>query len=455
MTAQEKKISAIPTVALVGRVNVGKSSLFNRLIEENKAIVSPIPGTTRTSNEALVLWRGKQFRLIDTGGLTFEDDVPLENDIIKQSERAMKEADIIVFVTSAKDGVLPQERELAKRLRRVEIKPVMLVANKVDTHALEKTLTEPEWYKLGLGEPFPVSAASGRNVGDLLDAWYDILDKRRLRSPLKQKKAEEIKVSIIGKPNVGKSSLFNKLIGDDRAIVSDIPHTTREPHDVTMPYESYGITFIDTAGIRRKSKVEGSLERAGISKSLDTIGHSDIALFVLDGTDPISTQDMQLGGLLEKHSRSVIILLNKWDMSEDKSETYRNEAKKLIYAHFPHLDFAPLLLVSGKTGYGVHTIFPNITHVWRARNTQISNGALEHFLKRVTAEHRPSRGKGTRHPELLAMRQINAGPPIFELFIKSKTSLHRSYVHYLENKLREQFDFEGTPIVIRLTKMKK
>ena len=458
----KKQESNIPTIALVGRVNVGKSTLFNTLIEKQRAIVSPIPGTTRTSNEGLIIWRGKTIRVIDTGGLTFEDGVPLEEDILKQSKKAMKEADMILFVTDAKVGVLPQEKMLAKKLRRIIIKPVLLIANKVDNSRTEKQITEPEWYKLGLGEPFPISATSGRNVGDLLDIIYEKLEHIEIAPQNIPEEKERITISLIGKPNAGKSSLFNKLIGEDRVIVSDMAHTTREPYDTEVVYthkvgdeeKKEHITFVDTAGIRRKAKVKGTLERAGIGKSIHSLEDSDIILFVLDGSETISSQDMQLGGLIERRSKSVIILINKWDLSEERSDTKRNAVKKMVYNHFPHLKFAEILFVSGKTGQDVHKIFLNILKVWQARHTKIPVKALEYFLKNATKQHRPSRGKGTRHPKLLGMRQVNTAPPIFELFIKYRTSLHRSYVNYLENKLREQYDFFGTPIVIQLTKKK-
>lgn len=463
-TPAEQNREPIPTIALVGRVNVGKSTLFNKLIEDRKAIISDVPGTTRTVNEGMAVWRGKEIRVIDTGGLTFDDDIPLEEDILVQSEKAMKMADIIIFVTDGKSGILPQERELAKRLRRIELKPVLLVANKVDNTKIEKNLTEPEWAKLGLGEPYPISAANGRNIGDFLDLLFDMLTERgQAPTPALKEEEETIHISLIGKPNVGKSSLFNKLIGEDKVIVSDIAHTTREPHDTLMHYthtvgdeeKKQAINFIDTAGIRRKARVKGTLEREGIFKSIDSLEHSDIILFVLDGSQPISAQDMQLGGLIERHSKSVIILVNKWDLAEENNQETQNEVKKMMYAHFPHLKFAEILLISGKTGYSVHKIFPLIMRVWQARHTHIANRALEKFLETATREHRPARGKGTRHPKLLGLRQVHAAPPIFELFVKYRTSLHRSYINFLENKLRDQFDFFGTPIVIKLTKVKR
>lgn len=475
----------LPVIALVGRVNVGKSTLFNKLIEEQKAIVSDVAGTTRTSNEGIVLWRGEEIKLIDTGGLTFDETVVLEEDIIKQSERAIKEADVIVFVTDGRVGILPQELELAKRLRK-KGKPILLVANKIDNSKALKEFEMNVWMKLGLGAPFLISASSGKNLGDLLDTIFATLDQigKKPVSASNEDEGEElveqaeeetdeetldlrldrtINISLIGKPNVGKSSLFNKLIGEDRVIVSDMPHTTREPFDTHVAYEheqdaetkTQDIRFIDTAGIRRKAKVDGALEQIGISKSIQSIEESDIILFVLDGNEPISSQDKQLGGLLEKRAKSVIILINKWDLTDDNSDTRRNEVKRMIMAEFPHLSFAEVLFVSGLTGYRVHQIFPVIMHVWRARHTVIPVKALEFFLKESVKQHRPSRGKGTRFPEILGIRQLGTAPPVIELFIKYRTSLHRSYLHFIENRLREQFDLTGTPVIMKLRKQKR
>lgn len=413
----------LPVVALVGRVNVGKSTLFNRLIEEKKAIVSPVPGTTRTNNEGNVLWRGLHVKLIDTGGLTFTDDVPLESDILEQSLRAVKEADIIVFVTDGQSGILPQEKTLAQMLRRKVNKTIILVANKVDSNEINEEMDVADWLALGLGQPFVVSAVNGRNIGDLLDLVFTTLQKSKRRPKKPIEVAPPIRVSIIGKPNVGKSSLFNKLIGEEKVIVSPMPHTTREPHDTLMEYryedegrsKEQSIVFIDTAGIRRKAQVEEGLEHEGIMKSIATVDGSDIVLFVLDGSEPISSQDRQLGGLLEKRVKSVIILVNKWDLTSDNTDAYRNAVKEMVYSHFPHLDFAPILFVSGKTGYRTHQVFPTLMQVWAARHTQVSEYMLEQFLARVTREHRPTKGRGTRHPEIVGMRQLGVNPPVFEL----------------------------------------
>lgn len=445
----------LPTVALVGRVNVGKSTLFNKITQTSQALVSKIPGTTRTRNIGIATWRGKNFRLIDTGGLTFSDSVLLEEDIIKQTEQALKEADMILFVVDIQENLLPQERELARLLiKKKSSKPVLLVANKADTNIFSQQRHNKEWLSLGFGEPMAVSAVTGSGVGDLLDQIYRILKTKKIR-PKKIPEITPIKVAVMGKPNVGKSSLFNKLIGEERVIVSDLPHTTREPHDTLVEVEKEHILFIDTAGIRRKAKVSGELEKIGIQKSIATINRADIVLLILDATEPITDQDQQLAGLLKEHTRSVVIIVNKWDMAEANEDNFRNEVKELVYSKFPHLKFAPILFMSAKTGYRVHQVFPFIKKAWEARGTELSTEALYEFLQKATKKHHPVRGKGVRHPKILGLQQVGTYPPRFEIFIKSKTSLHISYVHYLENRLRETFDFFATPLVFKLTKLKR
>src|SRR3989339_1712917 len=376
----------LPTIVLVGRANVGKSTLFNTLIEQKKAIVSDIAGTTRTNNEGISIWRGKEIRIIDTGGFDNAQNEAFADQIIEQDGRALKEADIIIMVADLKVGVLPQEKDLARSLKkRYPHTPIFLVPNKADSKKIELNAGEKEWMSLGLGQPLPVSAANGRGIGDLLDILYTELRKQPIRpKKTKTEKKEEIKIALIGKPNVGKSSLFNKLIGQEKVIVSDIAHTTREPFDTNIEYEMNGkkqkVTFIDTAGIRRKAKVDGFLEKEGIKKSIETIANSDIILLVLDGSEPISSQDMQLGGLIERKSKSVIILVNKWDLAEDNSDSARNDVKQMVYSHFPHLDFSPILFLSGKTGYKTGQIFPSIMKVIEARHTIITDNAASKFM---------------------------------------------------------------------------
>lgn len=458
--------TGLPAVAIIGRVNVGKSTLFNRIVGANQALVSVIPGTTRTRNIAEITWAGKKFQLVDTGGLTFQDAVLLEQDIIAQTEVALKEADVILFTVDLREELLPQERELAKRLNESKTKilknknKIILVGNKADNERTRWAAYNQDWLKLGLGEPLPVSAVSGTGVGDLLDLVVKKLPKKFGRTK-KENQIKPLRVAIVGKPNVGKSSLFNKLIGEERVIVSPMPHTTREPHDMLVELrrddktQASRIIFIDTAGIRRKAKVTGELERKGIDKSIAAIERADIVLLLLDANEPISDQDKQLGGLLREHNKSVIIVINKWDKADDNADSFRNEVKRRVYSDFPHLDFAPIAFVSAKTGYRVQQIFPLILRAAEERRTVIPQATLSDFMRRVIRAHRPARGKGTRHPQILGFKQVHDNPPIFEISIKAKTSVHFSYARYLENRLREQFSFFAAPIVIRLRKVKK
>lgn len=441
---------SIPTVALVGRVNVGKSTLFNRIIEDRQALVSPNPGTTRTRNVAIAWWRGNPIRFIDTGGLTFDESMPLEKEVIRQTELALKEADIIVLVTDVIAGILPQERELARRLHK-QNKTVILAANKADTHAKELIMHDPVWYALGFGEPIPISAQNGRNVGDFLDVIYAAIQNKYPLVPTPE--TEPIRVMIIGKPNVGKSTLFNALIGEERVIVSTMPHTTREPHDTLVTWNDTPILFVDTAGIRRPARMDAGLEKEGVQKSIRALQDVDIALLVLDAGDDLSVQDKRLAELIEDSDVSIILLVNKWDLVPGSSENLtRIAAQKQITRVFPFATYAPVLLMSALKNKGVSNILPLIVKAHEARNRTLTEDEIAAFFKEVIAKHRPPRGKGTKFPKLLGMKQLGAAPPTFELFIKHGTSVHRSYVSYLANRLRERFDFTGTPIVIRMRK---
>lgn len=447
----------LPTAVLVGRVNVGKSTLFNRMADTSRALVSEIPGTTRTRNIDVVTWRGKNFQLVDTGGLTFSDQVPLEKDIIEQTEKAINDAEAIIFVIDLQDELLPQEKELAKKLLKKfgQKKPIILVGNKADSASVRERAYDKSWLRLGLGAPIAVSAVTGSNVGDLLDIVFRMLGKSKKRPKTSIPEIKAINVTIVGKPNVGKSSLFNKLIGEPRVIVSDMPHTTREPHDTLVEIDNEKINFIDTAGIRRKTKVSGQLEREGISKSLSAIKRADIVLFVLDTSEPVSDQDKQLGGFIEEHAKSAIIVVNKWDLAEGNEDSFRNDVKKKIYSYFPHLDYAPIIFVSALTEYRVHQIFPLLLQAYAEKERVIPQKELDQFLQFLIKKHRPSKGKGVRPPKILGFKQIASGPPVFEAAIKQKTSLHSSYVSFIKNRMRERYGFFASPIIVKLRKMKK
>jgi len=447
--------NGLPRVALVGRVNVGKSTLFNRLIEKQHALISKIAGTTRTQNVGTAIWRAKNFEVVDTGGLEFNEDIPLDTEIIEQTKKSLETSDLILFIIDIQTGVLPQEKKLAKIIKtNYKSKKVVLVANKADSPKWEGQQYDSDILKLNLGEPFLISAQSGRNIGDLLDLIYDDLKALKKR-PKKTKVYHPTKIVLMGKPNVGKSSLFNKLIGEDKVIVSPMAHTTREPFDTLVEYEKKPYLFIDTAGIRKKTKVKGELEKLGVQKSIQNVKEADIVLLLLDATDVISDQDQQLGGYLKEHSKSTIIVINKWDLADDNSDAFRNDVKAEIYSHFPHLDFAPIFFISAKTGYKIQQIFPAIKQADNERKIEIPQDVLDKFLEKITKRKLPSRGKGTKHPKLISLKQLNAGPPIFELIIKARTSLHSSYINYIINRLREDFSFYAAPIVVKITKFKK
>lgn len=460
VTPAEKYNKKLPTVALIGRTNVGKSTLFNKLLGEEGAIVSSKKGTTRTSNEAVVWWRGESFKLIDTGGLDF-DESKFESEIMAQVNMALARADVIVMVTDGQEGILPQEKQIAEALRKDEEERVILAANKIDNRKQEKAMDYNQWYKMGLGEPVQIAAASGRNVGDFLDELYERFEKIKTKPEPEAEIKDIINTTIIGKPNAGKSSLFNKLIGEEKVIVSPEAHTTREPHDTLtiFPYEEADeekeqkIKFIDTAGIRKKTHIDESIEKKGVHKSIKSIEKSDIVLFVIDGSQQISHQDKRLGNLMKDRLKSVIVLINKWDLAEPDNPEMRQAVREKFFEDFPHLKFAPLLFISALTGKRVHRIFPNLIQAWEERHIYIEDEELQEFLSIAITKHSPPKGKGTQRPKLKGLVQVNTAPPIFELYVKAGTSLNKSYVNYLKNRLREQYGFFATPVSIKLVKV--
>src|SRR3989344_5179291 len=367
--APQKTQDDIPTIAFVGRVNVGKSTLFNRIVEAQHALVSPIPGTTRTRNIMLAWWRGMPLRFVDTGGLTFDERVPFEKEIIKQTEIALKEADVIAFVVDLGVGILHQERELAKILRKQK-KPVIVVGNKADTEKKARTADEGVWQALGFGNPIPVSALNGKNIGDLLDVLYEKVKPHltAIEETSAQKYDEAIRVIILGKPNVGKSSLLNALLGEERVGVSPIPHTTREPHDVLTEFDGTPILFVDTAGVRRHAKMQAGLEKDGVRKSLETLKNADVALLIMDAGDFLSAQDQRLAELMGEAAAGMGLVLNKWDLVENnQNPEVRNAARRQLERHFPFAAFAPITFVSALDKKGMYTVLPLIKKVFEAR----------------------------------------------------------------------------------------
>lgn len=445
----------LPTIAIVGRTNVGKSALFNRLTENSKAMVSPTAGTTRTSNIATFLWRGVTYRLFDTGGIDFDKKASYEKEIRGQIDKALEEAQLIIFLVDLQSGLLPQEKIWARELRKIKI-PVILAGNKADNPKIRLQVHEPDWRKLGFGEPLPISAVNGSGVGDLLDVVVEkmkpfIRPAKAAQSPA----AEVTRVAIIGRPNVGKSSLFNALIGEERVIVSPVPFTTRESHDTLILKDSEPFLFLDTAGLRRQSRIKpSSLEKMSARQTESGLRHTDLVLLVLDASEPFTSQDKHLSMLVKESQKSLIIIINKFDLFQDQGEEAEEKIKRDFIQMFPFLAYAPILFVSAKTHWRVHKIFEMIKKVMAGRGQVIEESVLADLMKRLIHHRLPTKGKGVRHPQIYSLKQMASAPPTFQVTVKQKTSLHESYLRFIENQLRAEFDFIGTPVVVYAKKIK-
>ncbi|MBU4455310.1 ribosome biogenesis GTPase Der [Patescibacteria group bacterium] len=459
-----------PLVVIFGRANVGKSTLFNCLTEKKQALVSPIEGATRDSNIGQVSWRDKTFELIDTGGimdLKFLSEQPrnrkksdklIEADIInikvqQQAREYLQRADLILSLVDSKTGLLPQDKQIALFLKKLGKKnKILLVANKTD--GFKERAKIAEFYQLSFGEPIPVSAATGAGTGDLLDIIVKKIPAARKTSRAKEHIDEEINpksinVCIMGKPNVGKSSALNAILGYERVIVSPVPHTTREPQNTDIIYKEHSIKLIDTAGISKKGAKAKGLEKHGIAKSLSALGKADIALLVLDISQEITHQDAKLAAEIIDRRRSFIIIANKWDKIPEKdTKKYTN----YIYGKLPFIQFASIQFVSALTGEKTNKILDLILKIAEQRQLQLSDSQLDKFLSRVVKIHRPAKGKGVKHPRIYEFKQTKSGPPEFELRIGVHEDLHFSYLRFIENRLREKFGFSGTPINIRVAK---
>lgn len=438
-------IKNLPTVAIIGRTNVGKSTLFNRLIEESKAIVSSMPGTTRDVLRGEPIWRGKTFALVDTAGLDIEGRDELEKNILKQVERAEREAQILVLILDLQAGVLPEDRRLIKKVVG-GTKPFLVVANKADNARARAELNNPEWRNLPVQKIISVSAKNGAGAGDLLDEIFNAFQTAGIELPEAEEGARPVNVAIIGKPNVGKSSLLNSLLKKEVAVVSAAAHTTREPQDITIDYNGTPITLIDTAGIRRKARVERGFEKMGVQKSILALRRADIALLVLDVSDTLGSQDKRLAELAAESKKGLIVIGNKIDLvkSPDWHKTFTN----YLYRSMPFLDWAPLLFASALTAEKTHKIYDKILEVAEARKKTPDPKELEDFIKKIARAHKPLKAKGVRHPYIFGIKQTGIEPPTFVITIKEKTSVHESYLKFLSKKIREQFGFPGTPIVI-------
>lgn len=437
-----KRIIQYPIVALVGQSNVGKSSLFNRIADEYKAIVSAIPGTTRDRNYADCSWRGKKFTLVDTGGLDVTKRKELETAIRQQAEVAMTEADLLLIVADLQAPLSHDLRDLAKLIRQKK-KPILFIANKADSAKDRQESADARWLSLGLGSPLPVSAASGSGVGDLLDLLVKKLKTTALTSPLH---ADPLKFIFIGKPNVGKSSLANRLIGEERSIVSSLPHSTREPQDTLLIWKEKPVLLIDTAGIRKKPKRESRIEELGVTQSLKAMRRADVALFVIDASLPVTHQDKRIGDMIHQSGLGTILLLNKIDLL---SPAKREQTIEQIKSAFNYLAWAPMIPVSAITGENIDQLLEEANEIKTEHAREFKEEELLAFLKKVFSSTKKT--GGVRHPNVYSFKQVKHSPPTFLLVVRGLTEVHPAYLKFLENKFRKEFKMTGVPIKI-LTK---
>ncbi len=434
-------------VALVGRPNVGKSTLFNRIVGRRLAVVSEVPGTTRDRLYADGEWGGVGFTVVDTGGLEVTEGrntAPLSEDserflplIRHQAGIAMQDADIIVQVVDGQSGVTAADREVSAILRRSK-KPVIIAVNKLESTKLWDTAVE--FYELGLGEVFPVSALHGSGSGDLLDAIVSAIPA----SEIDEDEDDSLKITIMGRPNSGKSTLLNKLIGEERAIVSPIAGTTRDATDTKMIWEGEEITLIDTAGIRRRGKIEQGVEKYSVLRSIRSLQRADIGVLLIDAEEGVTSQDAHIAGMLSESDAGIIILVNKWDLVAKDTYTM-NEFERQIRHDLSFLPYAPILFISAMTGQRVNRILPLAVEINETRYQRISTGTLNKFLREVTTQHPPPSKNGIR-VKFFYLTQPGVAPPLFVFFVNKPQWVHFGYQRYLENQLREAFPLTGTPI---------
>lgn len=431
----------LPKVAIVGRPNVGKSTLFNRIIGERLSITDDQPGVTRDRIYAKSSWLSKEFFLIDTGGIEL-GDAPFLTEIKMQAEIAMDEADVIIFLVDCRNGVTHDDMSIAKMLYQTK-KPVILAVNKVDDQKFKENIYE--FYSLGFGDPIPVSSSHGIGTGNLLDQVIE-------NFPAKVETVADsaIHFSLIGRPNVGKSSLTNCLLNDNRVIVSPIAGTTRDSIDTRFKAYDQEYVVIDTAGLKKRGKIYENVEKYSVIRSVDAIGRSDIVLLVLDADTGILEQDTHVGQYIEEYNRPCIIVVNKWDLVEKDSKTMQRFTED-IRKEFKYLDYAPIVFLSALDNKRVHTLFPAILQAYEANNKRISTSTLNDVINDAVAMFPPSEFNGGKI-KIYYSSQVGVNPPTFAFFVNEPKYLHFSYHRYLENQIRKNFDFFGTPIKFEFRK---
>jgi len=427
-----------PMVAIIGKPNVGKSTFFNYIAGKRLSIVEDKPGVTRDRIYADSNWRGRDFTLIDTGGIEPKSDDIILSQMREQANVAINIADVIIFVTDINQGITAADRDIAIMLKKSN-KPIVLVCNKADNFGQARDDIY-EFYNLGLGDPMPVSSTNALGIGDVLDAIYEYFPQ----IDDEEQESEIINVAIIGKPNVGKSSLINKILGENRVIVSDIAGTTRDAIDSHFENEYGKYNFIDTAGIRRKSKVNESIEKFSVMRSLLAVERADVCLIMVDATEGVTDQDAKIAGEAHEAGKGIIIVINKWDAVEKETSTLE-EYKKDVYNKLGYLTYAPILFISAKTGQRVHKLFELINKVANNNAMRIPTATINQVINEAIAVVQPPTDKGKRL-KILYGTQASTKPPTFIIFVNNKELFHFSYERYLVNQIRTNFGLEGTPI---------
>ncbi|SMO42185.1 ribosome biogenesis GTPase Der [Melghirimyces algeriensis] len=437
---------SMPVVAIVGRPNVGKSTLFNRIAGQRIAIVEDKPGITRDRIYSRSDWSGRAFHLIDTGGLEFNKKDEVVEHIRHQAELAIEEADVILFVVDGKEGVTATDEEVGRLLHRSN-KPVVLAVNKLDHIKHEDHVYD--FYRLGFEEPIAISSLHGSGTGDLLDAVIRCFPE----GEEEEYDTDTIRVSIIGRPNVGKSSLVNRILGEQRVIVSSVAGTTRDAIDTPFSHDDQDYVIVDTAGMRKRGKVYESTEKYSVIRALKAIERSDVVLIVLDGVEGVTEQDKRVAGIAHEGGRGAIFVVNKWDAVEKDDKTMKRFSEEIREA-FGFMDYAPVLFTSAKTGQRVNRVLPVVKEVAEQHAMRVSTSVLNQVLQDATMSTPPPSVKGKR-ARIQYGTQVSVKPPTFVLFVNDPESVHFSYTRYLENQLREAFGFIGTPIRMMLRKKKR
>ncbi|MFA7662408.1 MAG: ribosome biogenesis GTPase Der [Patescibacteria group bacterium] len=442
-----KTTNDFPIVAIIGRANVGKSMLFNRLVEKKKALVSDTAGTTRDRNYGICNWRGFNFNIIDTGGITKIDLAQqknideIEEKIVNQAKLAVEKADLIIFLTDGQINVLPEDKEAARLMRESE-KPVLLVINKIDSLKYRKNYTQ-NLLNLGFTDPLLISAKNGGGVGDLLDVIVEKLGNQTNELPAEESMT---KIAIIGKPNVGKSSILNGILGEDQVIVSPIPHTTRSPQDIFITYKNTPILLIDTAGIRRKNKIEDPIEQQSVKMAFSTLIDAEVILFVIEAGEPLAKQDKRLISFAIEEKRSVILVVNKWDLIPNPKN--EEKTRQQIWDILPSLTYLPIVFTSATEKHNIGKLLPIAVKVSQQRRLKVEQEVLD----RILYDNRLKQSKLKKMPRIYSFTQNSGYSPNFTLVVDNKALVPEAYPHILKKALRQKYEFLGTPVSLSVVK---